>query len=82
MKTGIHPDYHAIKVHCTGCNNEFMTRSTIHGNSLRVEICSNCHPFFTGKQKFVDTAGRVERFQKKYASTHGKKKAEAAGTPA
>jgi large subunit ribosomal protein L31 len=77
MKPGIHPDYHTVKVHCTGCNNEFFTRSTIAGNALRVEICSNCHPFFTGKQKFVDTAGRVERFQKKYANTI-KKKAEAA----
>jgi large subunit ribosomal protein L31 len=66
MKKGIHPDYHAVQVHCTGCGTEFMTRSTISGNSLRVEICSNCHPFYTGKQKFVDTAGRVERFQKKY----------------
>jgi large subunit ribosomal protein L31 len=55
MKEGIHPDYHAVKVHCA-CGNTFDTRSTIKGNMIRVEICSNCHPFFT-----------VERFQKKYA---------------
>ena len=58
MKSGIHPDYHTVTVHCA-CGNTFQTR---------VEICSNCHPFFTGKQKLVDTAGRVERFQKKYAN--------------
>ncbi len=65
MKPGIHPDYHDITVHCA-CGNSFQTRSTYRGNMLRVEICSNCHPYFTGKQKLVDTAGRVERFQKKY----------------
>ena len=69
MKPGIHPDYHTVTVHCAGCNNEFQTRSTAEGNMLRVEICYNCHPFFTGKQKFVDTAGRVERFQKKFAKS-------------
>ena len=67
MKTGIHPDYHAVTVHCA-CGHTFQTRSTIKGDMLRVEICSDCHPFFTGKQKLVDTAGRVERFQKKYAN--------------
>ena len=66
MKPGIHPDYHQVTVHCA-CGNAFQTRSTVKGEMLRVEICSSCHPFFTGKQKFVDTAGRVERFQKKYA---------------
>jgi large subunit ribosomal protein L31 len=66
MKEGIHPDYHAVKVHCA-CGNTFDTRSTFKGQMIRVEICSNCHPFFTGKQKLVDTAGRVERFTKKYA---------------
>jgi large subunit ribosomal protein L31 len=65
MKPGIHPDYHELMVHCA-CGNTFKTRSTFKGNMMRVEICSNCHPFFTGKQKLVDTAGRVERFQKKY----------------
>jgi large subunit ribosomal protein L31 len=60
MKPGIHPDYHQVTVHCA-CGNTFPTRSTIKGDMLRVEICSNCHPFFTGKQKLIDTAGRVER---------------------
>ena len=66
MKQGIHPDYHPVTVHCA-CGSTFETRSTFKGNLIRVEICSQCHPFFTGKQKLVDTAGRVERFQKKYA---------------
>ena len=65
MKPNIHPDYHPVTVHCA-CGHTFPTRSTIKGPLLRVEICSNCHPFFTGKQKLVDTAGRVERFTKKY----------------
>ena len=65
MKAGIHPDYHAVTVHCA-CGHTFATRSTVKGDVLKVEICSNCHPFFTGKQKFVDTAGRVERFTRKY----------------
>src|SRR5690348_7501656 len=71
MKPGIHPDYHAVTVHCA-CGNTFPTRSTIKGDMLRVEICSNCHPFFTGKQKLVDTAGRVERFTRKYANAAAK----------
>ena len=77
MKPGIHPDYHAVTVHCA-CGNNFSTRSTIKGEKLNVEICSNCHPFFTGKQKLIDTAGRVERFTKKYAD----KKASMASTAA
>ncbi|HXV74921.1 MAG TPA: 50S ribosomal protein L31 [Candidatus Polarisedimenticolaceae bacterium] len=64
MKKGIHPDYNEVEVHCA-CGNSFKTRSTVE--SLRVEICSECHPFFTGKQKLVDSAGRVERFQRRYA---------------
>ena len=71
MKPGIHPDYHQVLVHCA-CGNTFQTRSTIKGDMLRVEICSSCHPFFTGKQKLVDTAGRVERFQRKYAEAAAK----------
>src|SRR5437879_5479174 len=67
MKPGIHPDYHPVTVHCA-CGHTFQTRSTIKGDMLRVEICSSCHPFFTGKQKLVDTAGRVERFTKQYAA--------------
>jgi large subunit ribosomal protein L31 len=64
MKTAIHPEYVECKVHCS-CGNEFTTRSTVP--SLRVELCSECHPFYTGKQKLVDTGGRVERFQRRYA---------------
>src|SRR6267154_497048 len=71
MKPGIHPDYHTVTVHCA-CGHNFTTRSTIKGDKLNVEICSNCHPFFTGKQKLIDTAGRVERFTKKYADAAAK----------
>ena len=63
MKAGIHPAYEEINVICA-CGNTFKTRST-HKGDLRVEICSNCHPFFTGRQKLIDTEGRVDRFQKK-----------------
>ena len=66
MKTDIHPDYVECKVHCS-CGNEFTTRSTVP--TLRVELCSECHPFYTGKQKLVDTGGRVERFQRRYAKS-------------
>jgi len=64
MKAGIHPAYEEVNVICA-CGNTFKTRST-HKNDIRVEICSNCHPFFTGRQKLVDTEGRVDRFQKKF----------------
>lgn len=64
MKAGIHPEYHEVMVLCA-CGNTFKTRSTRKGN-MHLDICSMCHPFFTGKQKLVDTAGRVERFQRKY----------------
>ena len=67
MKAGIHPDYRTVKVTCA-CGDSFETRST-HKGDIHLEICSNCHPFFTGKQKFIDTAGRVERFRRKYAKT-------------
>jgi len=63
MKEGIHPKYEAAKIVCA-CGNVIETRSTVP--TIHVDICSNCHPFFTGKQKLVDTAGRVERFTKKY----------------
>jgi large subunit ribosomal protein L31 len=66
MKAGIHPEYKVISVTCT-CGNRFETRSTI-GQDLQVEVCSNCHPFYTGKQKIVDTGGRVDKFRKKYAA--------------
>ena len=65
MKTDIHPEYKEVKVTCS-CGNTFTTRSTA-GHDIHLDICSDCHPFFTGKQKMVDTAGRVERFRKKYA---------------
>jgi large subunit ribosomal protein L31 len=64
MKTEIHPNYQQAPVHCA-CGEVFTTGST--KKELRVEICSKCHPFFTGKQKLVDSAGRIDRFQKKYA---------------
>ena len=63
MKEGIHPKYELTKVTCA-CGNEFITKSTL--KEMKVEICSQCHPFFTGTQKLVDTTGRVERFKKKY----------------
>lgn len=67
MRKDIHPDYHDVTVACA-CGNSFKTRSTYKSDVLHLEICSSCHPFFTGKQKLVDSAGRVERFQKKYAA--------------
>ena len=63
MKSGIHPEYKEITVSCA-CGNTFQTRSTI--DTIHVEICSACHPFYTGKQKMIDSAGRVERFNRKY----------------
>jgi large subunit ribosomal protein L31 len=63
MKSGIHPKYHVVTVTCA-CGETFTTRST--NPELRLEICSKCHPFFTGKQKLIDSAGRVERFEKRY----------------
>ncbi|MFP6598835.1 MAG: 50S ribosomal protein L31 [Deltaproteobacteria bacterium] len=64
MKADIHPEYHEVDVACA-CGNSFKTRSTVE--RIHVEVCSKCHPFYTGQQKIVDTAGRVERFRKKYA---------------
>lgn len=64
MKPKIHPVYQPVRVVCA-CGHIFATRST-HKGDIHVEICSNCHPFYTGKQKLVDTAGRIERFQRKY----------------
>lgn len=63
MKAEIHPRYADARVHCA-CGSEFTTRSTLE--EIRVEICSSCHPFYTGKQKIVDTAGKVERFRRRY----------------
>ena len=64
MKSGIHPKYHETTVRCA-CGSEFETGSTV--KDIHIEICSQCHPFFTGKQKLVDSAGRIERFKQKYA---------------
>ncbi len=63
MKSDIHPNYHAIAVTCS-CGNTFTTRST--GKDLTIDVCSECHPFYTGKQKVLDTAGRVDKFRQKY----------------
>ena len=74
MKKDIHPEYHKAKVHCA-CGAEFETGSTLE--EINVEICSQCHPFFTGKQKLIDTAGRVERFKNKYAKYSDKNEKKA-----
>jgi large subunit ribosomal protein L31 len=70
MKADIHPAYGETTVHC-GCGNTFQTRSTKPGGNIVVEVCSQCHPFYTGKQKILDSGGRVARFEKRY----GKRKA-------
>ncbi len=70
MKTEIHPNYETTRVRCS-CGNSFETRST--RPDLRVELCNECHPFFTGKQKLVDTGGRVERFERRYGARKAKK---------
>ena len=75
MKPGIHPKYHVVEVRCA-CGNTFKTRST--KPDLHLEICNNCHPFFTGRQKLIDTEGRVERFTKRF----GAQSAEARKTAA
>ncbi len=71
MKKGIHPDYVEATVTCS-CGNTFKTRST--KSELRVEICSQCHPFYSGKQKLVDTGGRVERFERRYGKARPQRK--------
>jgi large subunit ribosomal protein L31 len=75
-KEKIHPNYQQIRVQCA-CGTSFETRST-HKGDIHVEICSACHPFFTGKQKLIDTAGRVERFRRKYAKSDAAKPEAAA----
>ncbi len=65
MKTGIHPEYVTTEVAC-GCGNTFTTRSTAKNGQIHVEVCSNCHPFYTGKQKILDTGGRVAKFEARY----------------
>ena len=71
MKPDIHPRYNEIKVICS-CGNEFTTRSTL-GKDLQVEVCSACHPFYTGKQKIVDSGGRVDKFRRRYGLSSGSK---------
>ncbi len=73
MKAEIHPAYHQITVKCT-CGHEFVTGSALADDSLNVEVCSNCHPFFTGKQKVIDTAGMVDSFNRRFSKL-GQKKA-------
>ena len=75
-KTGVHPKYDDITVKCA-CGNSFQTRST-HKGDIVLEICAACHPFFTGKQKLIDTAGRVDRFRRKFAQSDASKAAAAA----
>jgi len=65
MKADTHPSYHDVNVTCS-CGNAFTTRSTIDGENLSVEVCSACHPFYTGQQKIMDTAGRVDKFNKRF----------------
>jgi len=74
MKDGIHPEYQVATVHCA-CGHTFETRST--QKDIHLDICANCHPYYTGRQKLVDTAGRVERFRQKWGSEQKEKKANA-----
>lgn len=74
MRTGIHPDYVETTVHC-GCGNTFSTRSTKKNGQIVVEVCSQCHPFYTGKQKILDSGGRVARFEKRYGKRGAQAKA-------
>jgi large subunit ribosomal protein L31 len=75
MKKNVHPDYTETQVTCT-CGNSFTTRSTVASGSIRSDVCSQCHPFYTGKQKILDTGGRVARFEKRYAQKTAEKSAE------
>jgi large subunit ribosomal protein L31 len=79
MKDGIHPKYHECTVTC-GCGNTFKTRST--KAKIAVEVCSKCHPYYTGTVKFVDAAGRVDKFNKKFQGTYGNKAKKSAGEAA
>ena len=67
MKPNIHPEYQEVEVTCS-CGNTFTTRSTYGSESMHIDVCSQCHPFFTGKQKIVDTAGQVDKFRKRYGN--------------
>jgi large subunit ribosomal protein L31 len=76
MKTGIHPEIFETSIHCNGCNTTFTSHSTV--KDITVEICSNCHPFYTGKQKLIDTAGRVDKFKARQAEATKRAEAKAA----
>jgi large subunit ribosomal protein L31 len=76
MKTGIHPEVFETTVHCNGCNTTFTSHSTV--KDIEVEICSNCHPFYTGKQKLIDTAGRVDKFKARQAEATKRAESRAA----
>ena len=76
MKTGIHPEVFETTVHCNGCNTTFTSHATVE--KIDVEICSNCHPFYTGKQKLIDTAGRVDKFKARQAEATKRAEAKAA----
>jgi large subunit ribosomal protein L31 len=65
MKPEIHPDYHEVTVECA-CGNKFTTGTTKKGDTIKIDICNKCHPYFTGKQKLVDAGGRVDKFKKRY----------------
>lgn len=80
MKPNIHPEYHEINVTCS-CGHKFTTGSALSKDKLHIEVCNECHPFYTGKQKIVDTAGRVERFKGKFAG-FSLSKGEAEGSAA
>ena len=67
MKPGIHPSYKTVNVVCS-CGSAFVTRSTTHKDEIHLDVCSSCHPFYTGKQKIVDTAGRVDKFKSRYGN--------------
>ena len=71
MKTETHPNYQEVQVTCS-CGHAFTTRSTMNKQAFHIEVCSACHPFYTGKQKIVDTAGRVEKFNQKFGAMRGK----------
>ena len=66
MKTGIHPTYNKVVVHCTSCGNEFESGSTL--KDIKLDTCSNCHPFYTGRQRFAQAQGRIEKFNRKYGN--------------
>ena len=75
MKENIHPKYDEVQVTCS-CGNQFMTRSTTSNKQVHIEVCSQCHPFYTGKQKVMDTAGRIDKFRQRYGT-----KGDAKGAP-